>query len=93
MVWARNEGVSCPFPVVGGWEWRHFTIEYYTDLWKTHKMTASIDIYSQTRLFVKVYKRLSAGVFGTIYYSPENVVLEGGIFLCDGGCRFYYGDE
>ena len=55
----------------------NLTAQEKSDLWKTHKMHTPIDIYSQTRLFVKIYKRLSAGVIGTIYYSPENIVSEG----------------
>lgn len=77
-MWKQRLGFGAQFSVVGGWEWNHFIIEQYTDLWKTHKMTSPIDIYSQTRFFVKVYKRLSAGMIGTIYYSPENVVSGGG---------------
>ncbi|MBR5298687.1 MAG: hypothetical protein IKU36_00390 [Bacteroidales bacterium] len=76
-MWKQRLGFGGQFSVVGGWEWEHFIIEHYTDIWKTHKMNTTLDIYSQTRLFVKVYKRLSAGVIGTIYYSPENAVAEG----------------
>ena len=76
-MWKLRLGFGGQFSVVGGWEWKHFIIEHYTDLWKTHKMNSPLDIYSQTRLFFKVYKRLSAGVIGTIYYSPENVISEG----------------
>lgn len=76
-MWKQRSGFGAQFSIVGGWEWKHFIIEHYTDLWKTHKMHTPIDIYSQTRLFVKIYKRLSAGVIGTIYYSPENIVSEG----------------
>lgn len=76
-MWKQRSGIGGQFSIVGGWEWKHFIIEHYTDLWKTHKMNTVIDIYSQTRLFVKVYKRLSAGLIGTIYYSPENFVSEG----------------
>ncbi len=76
-MWKQRLGFGGQLSVVGGWEWNHFIIEHYTDLWKTHKMNTAVDIYSQTRLFVKVYKRLYAGVIGTIYYSPKNVVSEG----------------
>ena len=76
-VWKQRLGFGAQFSVVGAWEWKHFIIEHFTDLWRTHKMNTAIDIYSQTRLFVKIYKRLSAGVIGTIYYSPKNVVSEG----------------
>ncbi|MBQ1973600.1 MAG: hypothetical protein II222_04570 [Paraprevotella sp.] len=76
-MWKQRLGFGAQFSVVGGWEWKHFIIEHYTDLWKTHKMNTAIDIYSQTRLFIKVYKRMSAGVIGTIYYNPENDVSEG----------------
>lgn len=76
-MWKQQLGFGAQFSVVGGWEWEHFIIEHYTDLWKTDKMESVIDIYSQTRLFVKVFKRLSAGVIGTIYYSPANIVSEG----------------
>ena len=76
-MWKQNLGFGGQFSIVGGWEWKHFIIEHYTDIWKTHKMNTPIDLYSQTRFFVKVHKRLSAGVIGTIYYSPKNVVSEG----------------
>lgn len=76
-MWKQRLGFGGQFSIVGGWEWDRFIIEHYTDLWKTHKMSAAFDIYSQTRLFVKVYERLSAGMIGTIYHSPENVVSEG----------------
>ncbi|MBQ5644156.1 MAG: hypothetical protein IIV04_00470 [Bacteroidaceae bacterium] len=76
-MWKQGLGFGGQFSVVGGWEWKYFILEHYTDLWKTHKMSAPIDIYSQTRLFVKVYKRLSAGVVGTIYYTPGNTVSAG----------------
>lgn len=71
-MWKQRYGFGGQFSIVGGWEWNHFIVEHYTDLWKTHKMLSAIDLYSQTRLFVKVYKRLSAGVIGTIYHSPGN---------------------
>ena len=76
-MWRQRLGFGAQFSVVGGWEWKHFILEHYTDLWKTHEMNTPIDIYSQTRFFVKVYKRLSAGVIGAIYYSPDNVTSEG----------------
>ena len=76
-MWKQCSGFGAQFSIVGGWEWKHFIIENYTDIWKTHKMNTAIDLYSQTRFFVKVYKRLSAGVIGTIYFSPDNVVSEG----------------
>lgn len=76
-MWKQRLGFGGQFSVVGGWEWEHFIIEHYTDLWKTHKMNSAIDLYSQTRLFAKVYKRLYAGVIGTIYYSPKNISSEG----------------
>lgn len=79
-MWKQRLGFGAQFSVVGGWEWKRFILEHYTDLWKTHKMDAPIDIYSQTRCFVKVYKRLSLGVIGTIYYSPDNVA-SGGAYL------------
>lgn len=75
-MWRQRLGFGGQFSVAGGWEWKHFIIEHYTDLWKTHRMNAAIDFYSQTRLFVKVYKRLSAGVIGTIYYSPAHIASE-----------------
>ena len=75
--WKQNSGFGGQFSAVGGWEWKHYIIEHYTDLWKTHTMHTPIDIYSQTRLFIKVYKQLSAGVIGTIYYSPGNNISEG----------------
>ena len=75
-MWRQRLGFGAQFSVVGGWEWKHFIIEHYTDLWRTRKMDTAIEIYSQTRLFVKVYKRLSAGVIGTIYYGPDKVVSE-----------------
>lgn len=71
-MWKQRYGFGGQFSVVGGWEWEHFIVEHYTDLWKTHKMQSPIDIYSQTRFFVKVYKRLSAGIIGTVYHSPGN---------------------
>ena len=73
-MWKERLGYGGQFSVVGGWEWKHFIIEHYTDLWKTHKMDTALEIYSQTRLFVKVYNRLSAGVVGTIYYGPDKDV-------------------
>ena len=76
-MWKQRLGFGAQLSVVGGWEWKYFILEHYTDLWKTHKMDTPIDIYSQTRFFVKVYKRLSLGVIGTIYYSPDNVASEG----------------
>lgn len=76
-MWRQRLGFGGQFSVVGGWEWKRFVLEHYTDIWKTHKMDTAIDVYSQTRLFVKVYKRFSAGVIGTIYYSPDNIFSEG----------------
>ncbi len=76
-MWKQRLGFGGQFSLVGGWEWEHFIIEHYTDIWKTHKMNYAVDLYTQTRLFAKVYKRLYAGVIGTVYYSPENVVAEG----------------
>ena len=75
-MWKQCFGFGGQFSLVGGWEWDHFIIEHYTDIWKTHKMNSAVDIYSQTRLFTKIYKRLYAGVIGTVYYSPANVVSE-----------------
>lgn len=75
-MWKQGMGLGGQFSIVGGWEWKHFIIEHYTDIWKTHKMSTAMDIYSQTRLFVKINKRLSAGVIGTIYNHPENSVSE-----------------
>lgn len=72
-MWKQRCGVGGQFSMVGGWEWDHFIVEHYTDIWKTHKMLSPVDIYSQTRLFVKVYGRLSAGIIGTIYHSPGNI--------------------
>ena len=76
-MWKQRMGFGGQISVVGGWEWKHFIVEHYTDLWKTHKMNSPIDIYSQTRLFVKVYKRLYAGLIGTIYISPGAIADEG----------------
>jgi hypothetical protein len=76
-MWKQRMGFGGQFSVVGGWEWEHFIIEHYTDLWRTHKMTSPVDLYSQTRLFVKVYKRLYAGLIGTICYSPGNIAAKG----------------
>lgn len=76
-MWKQGLGFGGQFSIVGGWEWKHLIVEHYTDLWKTHKMHTAIDLYSQTRLFFKVYKQLSAGVIGTIYYSPGNTISEG----------------
>lgn len=76
-MWNQRLGFGAQFSMVGGWEWEHFMVEHYTDIWKTHKMNSPVDLYSQTRLFVKVYKRLYAGVIGTVYYSPENIISEG----------------
>ena len=76
-MWKQRLGFGGQFSVVGGWEWKHFIVEHYTDLWRTHKMTSPVDLYSQTRLFVKVCKRLYAGLIGTIYYSPGNFATEG----------------
>ena len=76
-MWKQRMGFGGQFSAVGGWECEHFIIEHYTDLWRTHKMTSPVDLYSQTRLFVKVYRRLYAGLIGTICYSPGNFATEG----------------
>ena len=76
-MWKQRLGFGGQLSVVGGWEWEDFIIEHYTDLWKTHKMNSVADLYSQTRLFAKVYKRLYAGVIGTIYYSPKDFTSNG----------------
>ena len=76
-MWKQRLGFGGQFSIVGGWEWDHFIIEHYTDLWKTHKMNSAVDLYSQTRLFVKVNKQFSAGLITTIYYSPRSLVSEG----------------
>lgn len=72
-MWKQRYGIGGQFSLVGGWEWDHFIVEHYTDIWKTHKMDSPVDLYSQTRLFVKVYGRLSVGVIGTIIHSPKNI--------------------
>lgn len=76
-MWKQRMGFGGQFSMVGGWEWKRLIIEHYTDIWKTHKMNSPIDLYSQTRLFIKVYRRLYAGVIGTIYHSPRNLTSEG----------------
>ena len=69
LMWKQNNGVGGQFSIVGGWEWKRLLFEHYTDIWKAHKMTSAADIYSQSRIFMNVYKRLSVGVIGTMFYS------------------------
>ena len=72
LMWKQRQGVGGQFSVVGGWDWKHFILEHYTDVWKTTKMDSPVDVYSQTRLFYKVYGRLSVGVIGEVYCSPKH---------------------
>lgn len=41
-MWKQRLGFGGQFSVVGGWEWDHFIIEHYTDLWRTHKILQRI---------------------------------------------------
>ena len=74
LMWKQEMGVGGQFSIVGGWVWKRFMIEHYTDIWKAHKMESPVDFYTQTRLFYKIWSRLSIGVIGTIYnnYPNEN---------------------
>lgn len=68
-MWKQHSGVGGQFSIVGSWEWKRLLFEHYTDLWKAHRMTSTADLYSQSRLYLNVYKRFSIGVIGTLFYS------------------------
>lgn len=71
-MWKQALGFGAQFSIVGEWEWKHVMLEQYTDLWKTHRTTTAMELYSETRLFVKLYQPLSAGLIATIFTIPDH---------------------
>ena len=70
-MWRQRGGFGGQLSIVGGWEWKHFQIETFNDLWKTHLTNVPAEFYSQTRLFVKITEKLALGIIGTLDYPFE----------------------
>lgn len=71
-MWRQFDGFGANLSIAGGWEWKHIQAEHYTDIWRGHRMTSPVDLYSQSRVFYKVSPKLSVGVIGTIYWNVGN---------------------
>lgn len=68
-MWKEGLGVGAQASIVGEWNWKHFEIEHYTDIWRTHKMQSAVDFYIEARGYYKVVRWLSLGVIGNTYYT------------------------
>ena len=67
--WKQNLGFGAQLSVVGNWDWKWFSLEHYTDIWRTHKMQSVVDAYAEVRGYFKACDWLSIGLVGTSYWS------------------------
>ena len=69
-LWRQYEGAGAQLSVVGGWEWRWFELQHYTDVWKTHKMgDIPVAMYNEARAWFKAARNVSIGAVGTMYWA------------------------
>lgn len=81
-LWRERMGFGGQISVVGGWEWKYFEIQHYTDIWRTSKMSSPVDVYNEGRFYFKAGKRLCLGLIGTMYWmvsESPNLALYAGI--------------
>lgn len=67
--WKQGLGFGGQLSIVGDWDWKWFSLEHYTDVWRTHKMQTVVDAYAEVRGYFKACSWLSIGAVGTSYWS------------------------
>lgn len=63
------DGHGAQFSIVGSYDWEHFNLNHFTDIYKGHKMINPLTIYNECRAFYKINRRFELGLIGIASYS------------------------
>lgn len=65
-----TDGHGAQFSVVGGWDWKHFNLAHFTDIYTGHCMNGKVVIYNELRFFYKINHIVEVGAIGIASYTP-----------------------
>lgn len=63
------DGHGAQLSILGSYEWKHFNLNHFTDIYNGHKMIYPLTIYNECRAFYKISKRFEIGLIGIASYS------------------------
>lgn len=65
-----TDGHGAQFSLVGGWDWKHFNLAHFTDIYTGHRMNGNFVIYNEVRFFYKITHHIEVGTIGIASYTP-----------------------